>query len=373
MKIIIISNLITPHQVPLCESLVGIEEVELLFIETHHIDKSKLPIGWRFLGSKDYVIDYYKFLNEENYYRNEILNADVVIWGSASIHFVQSRLDAGKLVFLYSERIYKNWKECLKMIFHYWKFSKMYRHYDNLLLQCAGAFTASDYSRLGLFKNKAYKWGYFTPTNIELPATPNRFKTPLKLLWCSRFIDWKHPELALQLSKRLRDNGYEFSLDMIGDGQMVSKMRDYVKRKGLSDHVHFLGTMSNSHVHEQMRQHDIFLFTSDKGEGWGAVANEAMANGCVLVCSDEIGSVPYLVTHRGNGIIFKSRDLNSLYKEIIPLFEDDKLCMRLSYNAIATMNEVWSPYNAAKSLIRLSRSLINKEASTILNGPCSKA
>lgn len=373
MKIIIISNSLTPHQIPLCESLISIGDVELLFLESHIIDKSKLPIGWRSLDSKDYVVGYEKFQRNEDYYREEILNADVVVIGSAPLQFVHQRLDAGKLTFLYSERIYKNWKEYLKMPFHYWKFRKMYRHYDNLHLLCASAFAASDYSRLGLFKNKAYKWGYYTPTNIELPAAPNRFKTPLKLLWCSRFIDWKHPELALQLSKRLRDNGYEFFLDMIGDGELVSKMRNYVKRNGLSEYVHFLGTMPNDQVHEQMRQHDIFLFTSDKSEGWGAVANEAMANGCVLVCSDAIGSVPYLVTHGGNGIIFQSGDLNSLYKEIIPLFEDDKLCLGLSCNAIATMNEVWSPTKAAKSLIQLSSSLINKEACTISNGPCSKA
>lgn len=373
MKIIIISNAITPHQVPLCDALNALPNTSVIFIEGEDINKSILPIGWRNTCDRDYVVSNSTYAQNPSLYSELVINADVVIFGSAPIHFVQNRLEAGKLTFLYSERIYKNWKECIKMPFHYWKFRKKYGHYENLHLLCASAFAASDYRSLGLFKKNAYKWGYFTPTNIDLPAAPNRFYKPLKLLWCSRFIDWKHPELAVQLAKRLRDNGYKFTLDMIGEGTLVDKMKHYVESNGLTNCVHFLGTMSNDQVHEQMCQHDIFLFTSDKGEGWGAVANEAMANGCVLVGADQIGSVPYLVTHKGNGIIFQSGNLNSLYKEVIPLIEDNNLCLRLSCNAIATMNEVWSPTKAAQSLIRLVRSLINNEACTILNGPCSKA
>lgn len=372
MNIIILSNAITPHQVPLCDTLKEFHNVNVLFIETQDIDKSTLPIGWRNISERDYVVSYASFTSDRSTYDQLILTADVVIFGSSPLQYVHQRLDAGKLTFLYSERIYKNWRECLKIPFHYIKFRKMYGKYENLYLLCASAYSASDYTKLGLFKTKAYKWGYFTPTNLELPNAADRFKKPLKLLWCSRFIDWKHPELAVQLAKRLRDKGYEFTLDMIGEGVLVPKMKHYVESNGLIDYVHFLGTMPNHQVHEQMRTHDIFLFTSDKGEGWGAVANEAMANGCVLVGSDKIGSIPYLVTHRGNGIIFKSCNHQSLYNEVKHLFEETDLCSNLSCNAIATMNEVWSPYNAAKSLIRLSRSLINKEACAIPYGPCSK-
>lgn len=48
------------------------------------------------------------------------------------------------------------------------------------------------------------------------------------------------------------------------------------------------------------------LTTSDRFEGWGAVANESLANGCVLVASDAIGSSPYLISDGVNGFMFKS-------------------------------------------------------------------
>lgn len=373
MKIIIISNAITPHQIPLCDELSSNQGIDLLFIEGVDIDKSKLPIGWQASSDREYVLSYADFANNRELYSKRILEADVVVFGSAPVQYVLPRLSAQKLTLLYTERIYKNFKEKLKLAYHWFKLKKLYGVHESLHLLCASAFAASDYAKLGLFKNKAYKWGYFTPTNIDLPLIRDRFRCPLKLLWCSRFIDWKHPELAVQLAKKLRDNGYRFTLDMIGEGELIPKMKRFVEKHELADYVHFLGTMPNDQVHEQMRTHDIFLFTSDKGEGWGAVANEAMANGCVLVGSDHIGSVPYLVTHRGNGIIFKSRNIDSLYNEVCELFENTDLCRGLSCNAVATMNEVWSPKNAASSLIKLCNSILENKACPIVYGPCSKA
>ena len=162
MKIIIISNAITPPQIPLCEALLAQKDVSLQFFEACDIDKDNLPIGWRAISEKGYVVSYELFSKNNIQYQNDILNADVVILGSAPIDFVKQRLEAGKLTFLYSERIYKDWKELLKWPFHYCKFRKLYGRYQNLYLLCASAYAARDYRRVGCFKNKAYKWGYFT-------------------------------------------------------------------------------------------------------------------------------------------------------------------------------------------------------------------
>ena len=47
----------------------------------------------------------------------------------------------------------------------------------------------------------------------------------------------------------------------------------------------------------------------------GAVANESMSQGCVLVGSDAIGSIPFLVKHRQNGLVFRSCQVDSLVEE----------------------------------------------------------
>ena len=96
------------------------------------------------------------------------------------------------------------------------------------------------------------------------------------------------------------------------------------------------------------------------------------------------GSYFFLFPHRINQmisrggfsclfIIFKSKNEDLLYKVVVELLQDVSLCQSLSYNAVATMREIWSPRNAASSLIELSNSIIKNCKNSILAGPCSKA
>ena len=71
-----------------------------------------------------------------------------------------------------------------------------------------------------------------------------------------------------------------------------------------------------------MRNHDIFIFTSDRQEGWGAVLNEAMDSGSTVVASDAIGSSPFLIKDGQNGFLFKSENHKSLYQKVAYLIDN---------------------------------------------------
>ena len=117
----------------------------------------------------------------------------------------------------------------------------------------------------------------------------------------------------------------------------------------------------------------------------GAVANESMSNGCALVSSDAIGSTPYLVKEGETGLSFKSPRVNSSFGN--PDNEAlDSLCEKVEYlichpqkqkqiriTARKQMEEVWSPKNAARSLLALIENLKSNKGIPIKEGPCSKA
>ncbi len=374
MNIIFISNVITPHQTPLCEELVALPDVSFRFIESRDIDKGKLPIGWRDCGNHDYVISYKTITQNKDIVIQEILEADAVIFGSGDFGLIKKRLAANKLTFIYSERIYKNWREQLKYPYHLLKFNKLYGHSKELYLLCASAFAAKDYNSLGLFRNKAYKWGYFPRLEkfVERSSLDVSTKGKVHILWCARFLLLKHPELAIKLALKLKNNGYEFHLDMIGDGDQYHSIKHLIEKYQLFDVVTLLGSQPNDEVYRQMRTHDIFLFTSDKNEGWGAVSNESMSNGCVLVGSNMIGSVPYLIADGENGMIFKSEDVNSLYEKVTFLLSNPEILSNMSKKGVETINNLWSPQNAAKSLCILINDLLNHNDTSINEGPCSK-
>ena len=192
-------------------------------------------------------------------------------------------------------------------------------------------------------------------------------------MWCARFLKLKHPELPVMLAAELKRYGYKFILNMYGSGEEESSTRQLAKNLHIDDYVTFLGNVPNSEVLEAMRTSDIFLFTSDRHEGWGAVANESMSQGCVLVASDAIGSTPYLIKDKETGLIFKSEDLQSLFDCVKWLLDNPEKMYNIKQNALGQMQTVWSPANAAKSLLRLIYNLQNGKDTDITEGPCSKA
>lgn len=183
----------------------------------------------------------------------------------------------------------------------------------------------------------------------------------------------KHPELPVMLAKRLKDKGYNFHLDMYGRGDELYPTQQLVKSLAINDNVSFYGSLPNEEILKEMRKHEIFLFTSDRNEGWGAVLNESMSNGCAVVASNLIGSVPFLIQDGENGMVFKSGDLDSLTQKVCYLLDNPTERLEMAKKAIHTMREVWSPANAAKRFVELAHKLLAGEITSYTDGPCSKA
>jgi glycosyltransferase involved in cell wall biosynthesis len=243
---------------------------------------------------------------------------------------------------------------------------------------CASAYTAKDVNTIGAYKNKCFKWGYFTNVDNFAVEAPNRTllttESTAYIMWCARFLKLKHPELPVKLAARLKNKGYKFVIDMFGSGEELENTKSLAKKLDVEDVVRFCGNRPNDEILIEMSKHDIFLFTSDKNEGWGAVLNEAMSCGCAVVGSNQIGSVPFLIEDGVNGLIFKSENLDSLEEKVLELFNNPARIGEISINASKTMKEVWSPKNAAKQFLNLVEALISADEHAIpLSGPCSRS
>lgn len=374
MKIALYGNYLHHHQAWLAEELYRLTDGEYRCVCMQELPDGFKKSGYPNCYDKPFVIKAYEhdgFLEAEKW----ALDADAVLFhGNEDIqHFRDLRLKADKLSFESGERWLKKGLLNLlspRLLRDQFRYHTRYYKCRNYYALNASAFGASDYSKLQSFKGRCFKWGYFTKV-VEFEVQQKKY-VGNRLMWVNRFIDWKHPELPILLAKKLKDNGYEFSLDMFGSGELLDKMKLLSKKMGVENLVRFRGNLPNDEVLCEMREHDIVLTTSDENEGWGAVVNEAMSNGCVLIGSDKVGSVPFLVKDGVNGLIFKSKDLNSLYEKVVSVLDKPDLCATMAEKAYYTMRDVWSPENAAKSLLTLCESLINNNDIAIFEGPCSR-
>ena len=353
---------------------------DFIFVATSDMESWRKEQGWELKRVYPYEIKSEE--NIEAYQQTLTLakTSDVIILGSAPETYLKERMLAkkGVITFRYSERVYKRGRWRMIAPRGLWIRAKTYfRYYPRkIYMLCASAYTSADLMLQGSYLGKCYKWGYFPETihyNInELMERKARDK--IKLLWCGRLITWKHPEIAILLASRLKNEGYNFVLHMIGTGEEENRLKALISEHTLEAYVELLGSRSPEQVRQLMEETNIFLFTSDYQEGWGAVLNEAMNSGCAVVASHAGGAVPYLIQAGKNGLIYKNGDFHQFYQKVIHLMKDRDLCYELGKRAYETIINEWNAQVAAKRLLLLIDDLQHKGVSDrFVSGPCSKA
>lgn len=372
--VIFVSNFFNHHQKYISDAFFDCLGEGYLFIETEEMDQERKSMGWGMNGYPPYVITSETFLGNKDYYCRLIKQADVVIIGSAPNSLIRQRLKDNKITFRYSERLLKRGLELWKYPYRFLRWRMCGFSRPCIYILCASAYAAQDYAKFSLFRNRCFKWGYF-PKTYHYPDIDDLISTknPNLIIWVARFLEWKHPEIAVEIGRRLKQNGYSFEINMIGDGPLKNRISDMIKHEKLEDSIHLLGVMSPEEVRLHMEKAEIHIFTSDRNEGWGVVLNEAMNSACVSVADTAIGSAPFLIDDGNNGFLYSTID--ELYEKITWLLDNRERQKEIALNAYSTIVTEWNAENAVKHFMELSKNLISGNGESTINetGICSKA
>lgn len=383
MKVAFVSNYYNHHQAPFSEAMARLTDGQYWFVATEEMSRERKNMGWGREELPDYVIQSFESAESLGRAKQKIDDADVVIFGLtgwSNFQLVRDRLKKRKLTFRYSERIYKDGLPWYRLPIQAIKLWLVGGKYPSMYLLCASAYAAQDYAKTGCYLGKTYQWGYFPRVKrYDVDALMER-KAPadtekISLLWAGRLLWWKHPEAAITLAAALKEKEYNFTLNLIGNGEMEAQLRRSIQEKKLDDYVKLLGAMTPEEVRTHMEKADIYLFTSDFHEGWGAVLNESMNSGCAVVASHAIGSVPYLVRNGENGLIYENGNQEHLEAQVIRLLENPVYRRQLGRQAYHTVVNTWNAENAAERLLSLAQALAKGEKTVELfhDGPCSRA
>lgn len=380
MKVTFYSNFLTHHQLPFCLEMKKRLGDNFKFVSTVKIFQWRLDLGFEDLDKKyDFVIRAYESKDMYNKAKKLAIDSDVVIIGSTTDELIEERLRQDKLTFRYRARVFIFPDGFLKTIFNKEKLKLFYQRHikyrknKNLYLLCANAYGAKDFNLLGLYKNKIFKWGYFLKTNeydINELIEKKQSKEKVQIIWVARYIKWKHPEIVLKLAKNLKKQNYDFEIKMLGTGKLINKINKKISKINLDNVIEVVGQVPSDKVKEYMEEADIFIGTSDKQEGWGAVVNESMNAGCAIVANVRMGSVPVLIKEGENGFTYKTYD--ELERKTKKLIENRELRKKIGKNAYTFITEKWTSSIAANNILKLFDSILNGEEFNINEGPASK-
>ena len=372
MTVTFFINYLNHHQLPVADELYRLLGENFHFVATFPRNPEELK------GGEDYSPRQYCLLPSENSSHKEKaielnLSSDVCVYGAGNLDWERERAKTDKLSFEISERWFKRGLVNVlspRLLKWWWLYQTKLRNKPFYKL-CASAFTASDCRKLMTFRNRCYKWGYFT--EIPQKSEPKRINAVPRIMWCGRLIRLKHLDHVIKVAYQLKTEGYDFSIEVYGDGVLRNSAEQLIHELSVGDCVKLMGNVPNHQILEAMYNSDIFLFTSDRHEGWGAVVNEAMSSGCCVVGSDAIGSIPFLINDGQNGLIYRDGDINSLHSKVKYLLNDPDECRKIGQQAAFDLQNVWSPRMAACNLLSLIDGLSTHQNVKIKVGPCSKA
>lgn len=382
MKLTIVSNYINHHQIPMSNELYRKLGADFAFVQTSRMEEDRVKMGW---GSEVSSIPYLKlYYEEQERCAGLILDSDVVVFGGVEDErYIKPRLNAGKIVIRASERLYREgqWKS-ISPRGRKKKYEDHTQYADApVYLLCHGAYVASDFNIVHAYPDKKYVWGYFPAVytyNLDslffrkLHLDQNG-EPEVRILWAGRFLKLKHPEYAVRAAKCLERQHISFHLDMVGGGELEEQLRDSVEKWHLEQRVTFHGFQPPQSVRRFMEESDLFLFTSNHLEGWGAVLNESMNSACAVVAGSGIGAVPFLIRHGQNGLVYKNGCYKEFQEQVLQLCKDAALRRQLGMNAYQTMVSEWNPKVAADRLYRFCEGLVNGSVQPEKEGPLSPA
>jgi glycosyltransferase involved in cell wall biosynthesis len=142
-----------------------------------------------------------------------------------------------------------------------------------------------------------------------------------RLVIIGSLVDKKGQDLAIETMGELVKRGFDYQLDLLGDGKNFKKLARLIEKLKLENHVFLHGNVD--FPEEYLHRARIYLHTA-KYEPFGLVLLEAMAAGLPVVCTDGYGNRD-LIKEGKNGFMVKDRNPSLLADKIELLMGDDAL------------------------------------------------
>lgn len=148
----------------------------------------------------------------------------------------------------------------------------------------------------------------------------------------------KRIDLLLDAFAVVRRVQPSMKLLIVGSGEMLAALQAESKRLNLEEDCVF--EPEKRDVADSMRAIDIFV-TPSSSESFPNALLEAMGCGCCVIAS-RVGGIPEMVSHRDNGLLFESGELEGLVSALTTVICDKSLRDRLGREASRTAREHFS-------------------------------
>ncbi len=218
-----------------------------------------------------------------------------------------------KIPTIISEQVYPAYGELTK--FEQVLQARYYRRASMIMLQT--------HSALSFFPTSEGYNTYVMPNPIAVPESPaiesRLYSDDRHLLAVGKLIPQKGFDLLIESFAKVCDRHPEWTLTILGDGEMRADLEDLVARLRLEDRVDLPGTVKN--VDAYIRKADLFALSS-RFEGFPVALCEAMACGVPVIAADCLSGPREIIHNNVDGLLVVPENIDSMASGLDLLMSD---------------------------------------------------
>lgn len=169
-------------------------------------------------------------------------------------------------------------------------------------------------------------------------------KKRLRMLAVGRLVEQKGFDRLLRIVQRIKSEGFDFELYILGEGEERASLQNYINQHGLRENVYLLGFQKNPYSF--MKSSDLIVCSS-RAEGFSTVLSEGIVLGLPIISTDCAG-VRELFGNEKCGIITENTEealygaLKSVveFPEYLEEFKKAAIRKGKSFSLVKSMQEL---------------------------------
>lgn len=161
--------------------------------------------------------------------------------------------------------------------------------------------------------------------NVDRELLSSRFT----MISVGRLVAQKGYDRLLKVVRFLKEEGYVFSLNILGEGFDRKQLEQYIKDNKLNDCVRLIGFCKNPYVY--LKQADLFVCSS-RSEGYSTVVTESLILGIPVVATNCSGMYE-LLGNNEYGLVTENNE-QGLMQGILKMMNNESVYQHYKHKAI---------------------------------------
>lgn len=187
--------------------------------------------------------------------------------------------------------------------------------------------------RFGFEENVIVKYNPVDEKNILIKSEENineiRLNDKFRIITVGRLVYQKGYDRLLRVHKKLMDDGFDYELLILGEGEERRKLEAYIAENNLEDSVILLGFQNNPY--KFMKHADLFVCSS-RAEGFSTVVTESTILGIPTITT-ECSGMKELFGDSEYGVVVDNNERN-LYDGMKRLLANKELLHNYRHKAL---------------------------------------